>query len=335
MKFLNGIWVKRLGNILTVASLAFIVWKLFNLELKISSFHNSWPRLIICALIAQIPAILGVALNSRAWQFFLETLSKRKLNFWEVFHIYAKANIGKYLPGNVMHFVERNLFATSHGLGQLETLTSTLMEILSQLLAALIISVALAFPQLKSFISQNLTWNRSLIVLFLLLASGAVMVLIYRNSARVREITACACTLSFARAFVIGTFFYALSFAANCLTILLALYSIEPLDDLTNLPLIFAMNTLAWLVGFVTPGAPGGLGIREFVLVTMASSTPFSQIILIAAVSQRFVMIAADFLAYLLGNFLFRPPLPEPSSPGTSNANNSTNSEECTKTSIC
>ncbi len=299
--------LKRIGNILTAIALFFIVYKLVRLDINFSLYHD-WPRLLVCVILGIIPAVTGIFLGSWAWQLFLEALSDTKLKYLEVFHIFSKANIGKYLPGNIMHFVERNLFAANHGLGQLETLTGTLMEIAGQLLASLLISAALASPEFYLFLSQSMTTGRVLVGGTLIIVGIVGLILFCRKNTKLREMLARICSFRFAKTFAFSTFLYFMAFAINCLTMLLALYAIRPFTSLSTLPLVFAMGTLAWLVGYVTPGAPGGIGIREVVLSTMAAHTEFGDIILVAAVGQRFMFIASDFVAYLLGNILYKAP---------------------------
>ena len=175
-------------------------------------------------------------------------------------------------------------------------------------LASLLISAALAFPEFYLFLSQSMTTGRVLVGGTLIIVGIVGLILFCRKNTKLREMLAHICSFRFAKTFAFSTFLYFMAFAINCLTMLLALYAIRPFTSLSTLPLVFAMGTLAWLVGYVTPGAPGGIGIREVVLSTMAAHTEFGDIILVAAVGQRFMFIASDFVAYLLGNILYKAP---------------------------
>jgi hypothetical protein len=67
-----------------------------------------------------------------------------------------------------------------------------------------------------------------------------------------------------------------------------------------NVPIIIAASTGSWLIGFLTPGVPGGMGVRETAIVLMLSPTFFKETILTAAVLQRLAMIVGDVLAWAL-----------------------------------
>jgi hypothetical protein len=66
---------------------------------------------------------------------------------------------------------------------------------------------------------------------------------------------------------------------------------------------------LSWVAGFVTPGAPGGLGVREALLV--AGTAPFygPGPALSVALALRVVTVLGDGIAFLLG-LAFSPPKP-------------------------
>jgi uncharacterized membrane protein YbhN (UPF0104 family) len=65
--------------------------------------------------------------------------------------------------------------------------------------------------------------------------------------------------------------------------------------------LSIAVFTLAWTVGFVTPGAPAGLGIREVLVVAGLSPVIGAPAAVGAAVLHRLVSAVGDVLAFALG----------------------------------
>ena len=60
-------------------------------------------------------------------------------------------------------------------------------------------------------------------------------------------------------------------------------------------------GSLAWLVGFVVPGAPAGAGLRETVLALGGGSMPPPHGVLTAIVLFRLMTLGGDFLAFLAG----------------------------------
>jgi hypothetical protein len=61
-----------------------------------------------------------------------------------------------------------------------------------------------------------------------------------------------------------------------------------------------------WIAGFVTPGAPGGLGIREAAMVMLDGSSAPARMLVVTAAMFRLVTFAGDLLCFALGRLLFR-----------------------------
>ena len=57
---------------------------------------------------------------------------------------------------------------------------------------------------------------------------------------------------------------------------------------------------LAFLLGFIVPGAPGGIGIREVFIVVLLSTTIGAGLALRIAVLLRFASIVGDFLRFAI-----------------------------------
>lgn len=71
--------------------------------------------------------------------------------------------------------------------------------------------------------------------------------------------------------------------------------------DLRNL--LFA-TTLAWLVGFLAIGVPGGIGVREAVFIAAASSLSSTGVAAAVAVVARFMFIVVDLTGAALSALL-------------------------------
>lgn len=73
-------------------------------------------------------------------------------------------------------------------------------------------------------------------------------------------------------------------------------------DWLTLVPWIAA----AWLLGFLVPGAPGGLGIREFVLVLGLTPVTGEAQAALDALMFRLVTITGDTIMTVIGTVWLR-----------------------------
>jgi hypothetical protein len=57
---------------------------------------------------------------------------------------------------------------------------------------------------------------------------------------------------------------------------------------------------LSWLIGFLTPGAPSGLGIREVLLLMFLGGLVNEDLLLSAVVIHRAIQVTSDILAFAI-----------------------------------
>ena len=68
--------------------------------------------------------------------------------------------------------------------------------------------------------------------------------------------------------------------------------------DFSGAILIIGVNTASTLIGLITPGAPGGIGVREAAMLLLLAPFFPSDAILIAAVIQRVILITGDVITF-------------------------------------
>ncbi len=187
------------------------------------------------------------------------------------------SQISKYLPGNVMHLASRQLLGASAGVPHAVLARSSLLELAGLASAGLLLSL----PALPLIDGGRFRWVTP--------AAGAAIVLLTLGAVRM---TAGALT-----ARILGRHLLFLLTASLIFTVLLVL--LTPVADRT-LPWTAACGTYAaaWLAGFVTPGAPAGLGVREAVLVLLLENHAAEQHLLPAVVLSRVVSALGDTIFF-------------------------------------
>jgi len=68
--------------------------------------------------------------------------------------------------------------------------------------------------------------------------------------------------------------------------------------------LVVSLYTTAWLLGFLLPGAPGGIGVREAVFLLLLSGIYGQGVAAAMAVVMRAISILGDLVAFGLGILL-------------------------------
>lgn len=300
--------VGRLITVLSLVFVAFAIWKLIKNNNSPIEIKN-WPFFILVGILSAVMIAIGVFIQGVAWKSWLDFFVKKKTNTREALCVYAKANIGKYLPGNVMHYVERNLFAQKTGAAQTAIALSSVFEIGSQVLIALIIAVITAHDRIFKLLDEILTvdWRKYSLVLIIagviifaaivagawILAAEKVKKLLEGYSIAGLVFTLIKAMLLYMSVMIIGGIVMIVLYhymggrpgAGECITII-------------------SGYVIAWVLGFVVPGAPGGIGVREFVLVNVLGSVVGAELIVTLMVIHRLITIVGDFIAYIIQQLL-------------------------------
>lgn len=217
--------------------------------------------------------------------------------------IYALTTLAKYLPGNVFHYAGRQLAAVRCSWPQRAVAQATLYEIV--LHVAVVGTMMLVLLPMVELPAEVTAGGRSLlaghdgVLLFAALLLLAVAAVACRRPLRrmIEEIKGALPSL-----LLLQTAFFVIS-------LLMHLWLASSMSLLTNGDIaLFAVAFLAaWLAGFVVPGAPGGLGVREAVLVAFLSAYLPTADVLAFAVASRLVTTLGE-VVFAIGASLFISP---------------------------
>ncbi len=103
--------------------------------------------------------------------------------------------------------------------------------------------------------------------------------------------------------------FYSLFLLISSVT-LFCIFSFMFKSDLKmeNLPIIICANVFAWMGGFITPGAPGGLGVREALLTMLLSEMLPISIIIGGVIIFRIITLFGEVSAVCIAICFFKSP---------------------------
>jgi len=283
-------------------SVGFIVKTLLSFDVDFKSLWQPQMLLTIFGLIFAYALTLFSA--AAAWRDILKFLSGREIVYGEAFAIYTKANLGKYLPGNVLHYANRQVFGAQLGLSQIRLLLATMLEIVYSLGTAFVFGLTFAGDVIAeiyhSYLPHFNPWLAAISLCVIAFAALTGLYIALRKKAWFNELLALAKT----RAFLLLSLKLIALYSANLLVfglmqaILINFYT--PLS-IENAILVFLATTVSWLVGTVTPGAPGGIGVREWVFSLMLQGMAPMDIILLAAVIQRIIGVISELVCFAAG----------------------------------
>lgn len=305
MRFLKK-YYKLIGTIITVIALIFVIKKIVTMEVDWSLFAGVKPLTVISiCTVVQAAVILFMSLP---WLRFIRILSGTRIPAKSALPVYTKSNLMKYVPGNVFQYVGRNQIAADLQISHVDVACATVLDIVFTLITPLILIVILMGKNMLQLIQTYYT--NFLIVLGIGVIVVILLTCILRWKCRnilqkylkkyqklLRKDTA----LRILQVFFMYIVQYIVSTAMYALTAII-LFGV-PTDQLG---LFLGTYLFSWIIGFITPGAPGGIGIREAIMVLMCGNFMETDTIMLYAVTMRIISTFGDVLAFFIGIFFER-----------------------------
>lgn len=282
-------WLYAAGTLLFLLSLGYVgMFAMRNWPLIVGHIHVGNGTLAFAACLYALTHIS----SSAAWIVGLRRMG-HKLPFWSAMRLNLVAQIGKYLPGNIAHYVARAGLASSVGIRLAHSGLATLLEILATLLAAGVIAiVALSIdPAPVMVIDAVLTEHRGLPVFVVgaaLLAIGAILF-------RMR--------MSW-RALLTASTWLAVSFVLIGLSFHMLVTAIVPVT--LSAAATVGIFAVAWAAGYIIPGAPAGLGVREAILVVWLGPLMGGGAALACVMLHRILTAITDVVVAMVGYWWLR-----------------------------
>lgn len=280
-----------IGGALGIAGVFFVVRRLLNATESIGIDRLLQIPVDNLFFLIIIYAVSNV-LSALAWRELLLYSGETTVGYAQSIRIYALSQLAKYLPGNVFHLAGRQALGISAGFSGKALLKSIIGE-LGLLSFTATFFVFLTLPAYPLKISPTLAF--SLFGFFLCLA-----LLLLKRFMNTRVVRGFILQLVF-----LGIYGYIF---IRCL----ALFGTKVTS--TDFLVTLGVYVVSWLAGFVTPGAPAGLGVREAVLLFFLNDRVAESPLLLATILVRIISISGDVLFYaggVLGAFLCRHSMEE------------------------
>lgn len=265
-----------------------------------------WTASSVAAIVLSLLGTLAtIVLIAVMWLLLLRDQGVQ-LSFRQALRIVAVTQLGKYLPGNIGHFAGRAVLAQRIGVPVGKTLATIAIETVW----TLSISTAFAFAAvvyfsdagMASLVAQLRSWHLAL----------AGMVLLFAPLIGIRTLNVWLPGISrklgkgeLIKPPRLGTAAAVAGLMMLCYFILGAVLKIQTemlfgssSGSWLQLTLLF---TAAWVVGYILPGAPGGLGVREAMMLTLLDPVLGPHVALGVSLTMRLTSIAGDGLAFLGG----------------------------------
>ena len=305
------------GYALTLVSLGYIASILVKTDLSTLRFDHPLLSLLQVLLFGAL-ASCSVLIGAYSWKLILEFVNGNSVSGGDVFRVYLNSNIAKYLPGNVMHYAGRNYLGSKLGWKNTDMAFSSLLEYVFGFgLTGVVILLLAAFRLVELPDRMTLEVNSQAISQYgaIGLLLGIVMitlVVLYRYVVAKEhpQVTAgkmySRASLFFTRKFLIllGKMFLITlgSFLFNCvfffyLCDLIVGLQIRP-EDIFN---VNAALSIAGYASILTPGVPGGIGVKESVSLLLITAYGYpKEPLLVSLLVFRLACVLGDLVPYLV-----------------------------------
>ena len=290
---------RPLLHLITVFSLAYVGYVATRNLTALSSSHVPGQAIAVAAALAAAYAV-ALLILAENWHRLVAVSGTEPPARGRTCRIFTDTQLAKYLPGNVLHIVTRHLRLKDDTLTHGVLARAFLFETAALVLGAAILAVAVLSAAPPGDGALATIWAD-----FATLAQfgmgGITLLAIALGLAAVRASAAAAF-----RTFAISLAMTATFFAVSGGSFYLICASIAPQPD----PALIGFAAIAWIAGFIVPGAPGGLGPREAVLLTLAAPPLGEPTALLAIALYRCTTLFGDVICFVLGRILYRQHVP-------------------------
>lgn len=273
----------------------------------------SGKTLVATAALTAVYMLLTPA-TAIAWVWLLRSMGQQ-VSHVRMIAIFASTQFGKYLPGNIAHHIGRVVLARAAGVRLPVALFSVVYEMLLVLIACAHVSAltllwdhpeALSRWKVTSYRTPLLLTITACAVLALLLAPRIAVRLARARAVSKGETDYSLPNLHLGAATVASAYaVYAINFCLIGCGLWLVAHALlagsTPTPNLVFLIGAFASN---WILGFITPGAPAGLGIREAILSGWLSTTIPAADVVLLVVALRIATTLGDLLNFGWGSLM-------------------------------
>lgn len=298
--------LKVFGICLTVASIVFLCIRAYKLGLDVRNLRIT-SSTVIFSIFSLFVNEIAVLLLSECYRRTVSLCSSSEIDRKEADRIYCRSNIGKYLPGNVFQYVERNLFLRGHGITQSDAASCSAFEIMGLLFIGVVLSLAFNGTRIFTILRQNIQTKYVIVMIIAVICIAAALLILLFRSSKFRSSFTFVKRKGFTQCLLFNLPMYAAVLLMMGFSFALVMCSFP--EFVPSLPAIAEVTggfIFSWLAGFVIIGAPGGLGIREVVLASVLGSSYKLETVVTAVVLGRLISVFADLIVWGIAELVYK-----------------------------
>jgi len=303
-KFLHGF-----GVLLATSA---VFWFGFQLVKYSSVFNSFTSKGAVFAGLGVLVYSASALVSGSAWYFLLRSVGEYRIQLRQALSICFLSQAGKYIPGNIAQHIGRVALAKRHDLGMRNTLFTMFLEtvwvvaIAALLALVVVMSIGRSFYEGIPYIPH--WWVLAGVIFVAILGPVAAGWLFDKAAAwwaQRKNLEIELVRIPSLRTFWLVNLLYLVNYLLLGILLHIIVHQIFGKEQ-SDILLLSAVFAVAWVAGFLTPGAPAGLGVREIVLVAILTPIFETETAVGVAAVLRVVTVLGDGLVFLGGLVLER-----------------------------
>ena len=287
--------LKLIGTILVIVSLGFIgrnIW-----SSKDQLIEAITPQSLLLSLLLSVLVAVSLLLFAMCYKMLLNAMTGTKVSS-ECIPQYVKSTLYKYLPGNIMHFVGRNALVEKGSVTFAQVNGATILEILVTLAASFTVAMAFSGRYIWEFLVQYLDFKYVLLIALAGVIALIAGLTVFRKKIEPiwKQVINKKVLKVLLIMFIINSLWNIIGNSFFCLIV----RTLGCEMSFRDYRISIGAGTGAWFVGFIVPGAPGGLGIREAMMNFLLAGIAPDWAISTVSVFTRIAQIIGEILANIV-----------------------------------
>ena len=288
-----------LGLFITGVCFIFIFKIILSMKMDWNIFLDDYENIFIFVGIS-ILGSLNLYFVAYAWSLILKFVEPNRVPNRQLAYIYIKANIAKYLPGNVLNLVGRNVLAGKLGLSQKNITISTFFEIIFFATTTLILSALFSINKISELFKLINRYVPIWILFSIFLIILTILILIILKNNKYFSLLKKYLNIEFIFISIKAMGLYSVYFIFSGSVLSFILSELLSVDVTVNLFFqLIGVYVISYFIGYITPGAPGGIGVRETILVLLITELFGTDIAVISSILHRIFTILSDVFIYI------------------------------------
>lgn len=275
---------------------------------KLSHVSLNWIYLIISVVAGLVFRYWGAYI----WIVILRGLGAKDITLSkELGYVYAKAWLGRYIPGTAPWILGKIYFASQHGISKNKLAVSSLLEGALQIVVMLVLSFGiLLFDPRLDILGKDFKFLMGAVLIACIVCLipkifNFFVSLAYRILRR-QKIE--AEHLATTGVIVKGSLLYAIGAVVNAISLFYiakAVYAPLPYNEIV---FVMGVGTLASAASMLAIFAPSGIGVREGIQLALLSLIMPPEQALVVTIFTRLISIVTDLLFFGVAGIAHRAP---------------------------